>query len=160
MCDPWMTCWAYRSRSCPNALVTFSSTAPAHPHATGIAVYPALFFTFRVEIFRRDSPPSKKWRFPSLKNMNACGLVCLRRRCRQPTGIQERHSARCLNWLCKLEAEWKRLLRCLSMDLHQRLEHHGLDWRRPSLREWDIFRREFTQLCRIQNREMQLLSRQ
>ena len=32
--------WAYCS--CPNALVTFSSTAPAHPHATGIAVYPAL----------------------------------------------------------------------------------------------------------------------
>ena len=28
--------------SCPNALVTFSSTAPAHPHANVVAVYPAL----------------------------------------------------------------------------------------------------------------------
>ena len=28
--------------SCPDALVTFSSTAPAHPHATRVAVYPAL----------------------------------------------------------------------------------------------------------------------
>ena len=34
--------WAFCS--CPNALVTFSSTAPAHPHATGVAVYLALFF--------------------------------------------------------------------------------------------------------------------
>ena len=33
--------WAYGS--CPDALVTFSSTAPAHPHATRVAVYPALF---------------------------------------------------------------------------------------------------------------------
>ena len=24
--------------------MTFSSTAPAHPHATGVAMYPALFF--------------------------------------------------------------------------------------------------------------------
>ena len=29
--------------SCPNDMVT-SITAPAHPHATGVAVYPALFF--------------------------------------------------------------------------------------------------------------------
>ena len=29
--------------SCPNGLVT-SNMAPAHPHATGVAVYPALFF--------------------------------------------------------------------------------------------------------------------
>ena len=34
--------WAYCS--CPNAPVTFSSTAPAHPHATGVAVYLASFF--------------------------------------------------------------------------------------------------------------------
>ena len=40
--------WAYCS--CPNALVTFSSTAPAHPHATGVAVYPALF-TIPVYLF-------------------------------------------------------------------------------------------------------------
>ena len=33
--------WAYGS--CPDALVTFSSTAPAHPHVTRAAVYPALF---------------------------------------------------------------------------------------------------------------------
>ena len=33
--------WAYSS--CPDALVTFSSTASAHPHATRVAVYPALF---------------------------------------------------------------------------------------------------------------------
>ena len=32
---------AYGSR--PDVLVTFSSTAPAHPHATRVAVYPALF---------------------------------------------------------------------------------------------------------------------
>ena len=30
--------------SCPNDLLT-SITAPAHPHATGVAVYPALFFS-------------------------------------------------------------------------------------------------------------------
>ena len=36
--------WAYGS--CPDALVTFSSTAPAHPHATRVAVYPALLFLF------------------------------------------------------------------------------------------------------------------
>ena len=36
--------WAFwNQRSCPNALVTFSFTASAHPHATGEAVYPALF---------------------------------------------------------------------------------------------------------------------
>ena len=29
--------------SCPNALMNFPSTAPAHLHATGVAVYPALF---------------------------------------------------------------------------------------------------------------------
>ena len=34
--------WAYGSYS--DALVTFSSTAPAHPHATRVAVYPALFY--------------------------------------------------------------------------------------------------------------------
>ena len=33
--------------SCPNDLVT-SIMAPAHPHATGVAVFPALFF-FRLE---------------------------------------------------------------------------------------------------------------
>ena len=33
--------WA--NGSCLDALVTFSSTAPAHPHATRLAVYPALF---------------------------------------------------------------------------------------------------------------------
>ena len=32
--------WLYRS--CPNAPLT-SNMAPAHPHATGVAVYPALF---------------------------------------------------------------------------------------------------------------------
>ena len=36
-----MSFWAHRSR--PNAQVTFSITAPAHPHATSVAVYPALF---------------------------------------------------------------------------------------------------------------------
>ena len=34
-------CWAHCS--CPNALGTFSITAPAHLHTTGVAVYPALF---------------------------------------------------------------------------------------------------------------------
>ena len=34
--------WAYSS--CQDTLVTFSSTAPAHPHSTRVAVYPALFF--------------------------------------------------------------------------------------------------------------------
>ena len=33
--------WAHCS--CPNAQVTRSITAPAHPHATGVTVYPALF---------------------------------------------------------------------------------------------------------------------
>ena len=33
--------WAYCS--CPDALLSFSSTAPAHLHATRVAVYPALF---------------------------------------------------------------------------------------------------------------------
>ena len=32
------------SYSYPNAPMTFSITAPAHPHATRVAVYPALFF--------------------------------------------------------------------------------------------------------------------
>ena len=35
-CDLWPHC------SCPSDQVT-SNTAPAHPHATGVAVYPALF---------------------------------------------------------------------------------------------------------------------
>ena len=35
-CGLWAHC------SCPNDQVT-SNTAPAHPHATGVAVYPALF---------------------------------------------------------------------------------------------------------------------
>ena len=33
--------------SCPNSLVT-SNMAPAHPHATSVAVYPALFFILLV----------------------------------------------------------------------------------------------------------------
>ena len=37
-CGLWPHC------SCPNDQVT-SKTAPAHPHATGVAVYPALFFS-------------------------------------------------------------------------------------------------------------------
>ena len=36
-CGLWPHC------SCPSDQVT-SNTAPAHPHATGVAVYPALFF--------------------------------------------------------------------------------------------------------------------
>ena len=44
MCNPWMTCWAYCHS--PNALVTFSSTAPANPHAIRVAVYPALLISF------------------------------------------------------------------------------------------------------------------
>ena len=36
-CGLWLHC------SCPNDLLT-SITAPAHPHATGVAMYPALFF--------------------------------------------------------------------------------------------------------------------
>ena len=36
-CGLWSHC------SCPNNQVT-SNMAPAHPHATGVAVYPALFF--------------------------------------------------------------------------------------------------------------------
>ena len=35
-------CGLWPHRSCPNDLVTLN-TAPAHPHATGAAVYPALF---------------------------------------------------------------------------------------------------------------------
>ena len=37
-CGFWPYC------SCPNDLVT-SIMAPAHPHATGVAVYPALFLS-------------------------------------------------------------------------------------------------------------------
>ena len=37
-CNLWPHC------SCPNALVT-QNMAPAHPHATGVAVYPTLFFS-------------------------------------------------------------------------------------------------------------------
>ena len=37
--------WAFWAHcSCPNAPVTFYTTAPAHPHATRVAVYPALLF--------------------------------------------------------------------------------------------------------------------
>ena len=38
--------WAYSS--CPDALVTFSSTAPAHPGTTRVAVYPALLHAWEV----------------------------------------------------------------------------------------------------------------
>ena len=43
-------CWAHYS--CPNAQVTFSITAPAHPHAPGIIVYLTLSYnhTFRYNI--------------------------------------------------------------------------------------------------------------
>ena len=41
--------WAFWAHgSCPDDPVTFSSTAPAHPHATTVAVYPALFH-YRME---------------------------------------------------------------------------------------------------------------
>ena len=40
-CGLWPHC------SCPNDQVT-SNTAPAHPHTTGVAMYPALFFWNRV----------------------------------------------------------------------------------------------------------------
>ena len=41
--------WAYGS--CPDALVTFSSTAPAHLHGTRVAVYPALLEWAQVQVF-------------------------------------------------------------------------------------------------------------
>ena len=40
--------------SCPNALVT-SNAAPTHPHATGVTVYPALFFSSRHPTNRKTS---------------------------------------------------------------------------------------------------------
>ena len=40
--------WPYCS--CPNALVT-SNMAPAHPHATGVAVNPALFFPMLIYLW-------------------------------------------------------------------------------------------------------------
>ena len=40
-CGLWPHC------SCPSDQVT-SNMAPAHPHATGVAVYPALFYTNRL----------------------------------------------------------------------------------------------------------------
>ena len=44
--------WAFWAHSsCPNALVTFSSTAPAHPHETGVAVYLALFSLYSMIVF-------------------------------------------------------------------------------------------------------------
>ena len=47
--------WAYSS--CPDALVTFSSTAPAHLHATRVAVYPALFSSSPPSTFFFTFPP-------------------------------------------------------------------------------------------------------
>ena len=44
--------WAFWAcGSCPDALVTFSSTAPAYPHATRVAVYPALFLVDYLQCF-------------------------------------------------------------------------------------------------------------
>ena len=36
---------------CADALVTFPSTAPAHPHATRVGVYPALLYFIIVFLF-------------------------------------------------------------------------------------------------------------
>ena len=44
--------------SSPNDLVT-SNTAPAHPHATGVAVYPALFTKYE-ETRKREKNPQKR----------------------------------------------------------------------------------------------------
>ena len=47
--------------SCPNSLVTLN-TAPAHSHATGVAVYPSLFVPFMmleltsVQLYKSLSP--------------------------------------------------------------------------------------------------------
>ena len=41
----WGFCGLWPHGSCPNDQVT-SNMAPAHPHATGVAVYPALFHSF------------------------------------------------------------------------------------------------------------------
>ena len=38
----WRLWGFWLNRSCPNAPLTLNM-APAHPHATGVAVYPALF---------------------------------------------------------------------------------------------------------------------
>ena len=52
--------WPYCSR--PNDLVT-SNMAPAHPHATGVPMYPALFFiqTLRIKIFDNGKSDHLDW---------------------------------------------------------------------------------------------------
>ena len=61
-CGFWPYC------SCPNDLVT-SIMAPAHPHATGVAVYPALLLW--ISVFFKDwwrAMIHVKWNFDSEKN--------------------------------------------------------------------------------------------
>ena len=51
--------------SCPDGLVT-SNMAPAHPHATSVAVYPALFFQDEETIFFMRE---KRWKHRSCLNL-------------------------------------------------------------------------------------------
>ena len=41
--------------------MTLFSTAPAHPHATGVAMYPALFSLKEVDIYSQRSEGEKKF---------------------------------------------------------------------------------------------------
>ena len=78
--------WAYCS--CPNALVTLSSTAPARPHATGVAMYPALlhailhwksvilrsyFVTFDMEKMLANGERTQDWKVSKKKQGRICG---------------------------------------------------------------------------------------
>ena len=62
-CGFWPHC------SCPNDLVT-SISAPAHPHATGVAVYPALF-QMKVLASYEGNYPSDDLKFPN-PSLNRC----------------------------------------------------------------------------------------
>ena len=59
----WGFCGFWPHSSCPNDLVT-SIMAPAHPHATGVAVYPALFLLTR-DIYLDLTKIWLKWIFIS-----------------------------------------------------------------------------------------------
>ena len=74
--------WLYRS--CPNAPLT-SNMAPAHPHATSAAVYPALFFLFNGDmttkkntmknvLFTRKTVRSEKRDGQTLEREKLCAL--------------------------------------------------------------------------------------
>ena len=72
----WRLWGFWLNRSCPNAPLT-SIMAPAHPHATGVAVYLALFFLNKAmlsHVMYKESAKKASVQYDSINTISLCVL--------------------------------------------------------------------------------------